>query len=208
LFIGIAFAIHRRLGKNETRLKKSQIAYFVVTGFSYMCMEIGLIGKYDLFLGNPLYSMALITAVFLLANGLGSLWVDRLSKRFPLEFMAGAALATTLFTIVTAETIIPHFIGLGLAAKIPLVLVLILPVGVALGMFFPYAVGMKKDEPTFNVSSAYGFSVLSSVLGGAYALAVMMNIGYRNLLLHSAVGYVLLLAGIFVSHRLLKNKVF
>jgi len=192
LLILVAFGINRWIGKRDQRLKKTQIAYFVVTGFAYMCIEMGLIGKYDLFLGNPLYSMALITAAFLLWNGLGSLCVGWVRKRFSLEVLAGAALVMTLLSVLTTETVVPQLIGLGLAAKIPLVMVLIFPVGFLLGMFFPYGVSMNEDQPTFNVPSAYAFSVLSSVLGGAYALAVMMNVGYRNLLLHSAACYALL----------------
>jgi predicted MFS family arabinose efflux permease len=207
LLVAFAFAIHRRIEKRDHRLKTKHIAYFVVTGFAYMCVEMGLIGKYDLFLGNPLYSMALISAVFLFSNGMGSLSVGWVRKRFPLYAVAGAALLATLFTLVTADLIIPRLIGLELAAKIPIVVLLIMPIGFVLGMFFPYAVSQNEDDPTFNVSSAYGFSVLSSVLGGTYSLAVMMNLGYRSLLLHSAVCYSLMAVVIFLYRRSLKSKV-
>jgi hypothetical protein len=74
-------------------------------------------------------------------------------------------------------------------------------------MFFPYYIALHKDDPTFNVSTAYGFSVLSSVLGGAYSLAVMVNIGYRVLLLHAVACYALIAIGVMISRLWSKKSI-
>ncbi len=56
-------------------------AWFLGSGVAYMLAQIGLMAKLELFMGKPLYSISVVLAAFLLANGLGSAFVERREKQ-------------------------------------------------------------------------------------------------------------------------------
>ncbi|HEX2660191.1 MAG TPA: hypothetical protein VHU40_18035, partial [Polyangia bacterium] len=75
LFGVIAAAVMALVGlrrDRERRVPWPWVAYFFASGVSYMCVEIGLIAKTELFLGSPLYAVAVMLALFLASNGLGA----------------------------------------------------------------------------------------------------------------------------------------
>ena len=50
--------------------------FFASLGFAFMLIEVGLMQKFVLFLGNPLYSLSIVLATLLLSAGTGSALVD------------------------------------------------------------------------------------------------------------------------------------
>ncbi len=55
------------------RFRWGYILYFACLGFGYMLIEIPLIQKFILFLGQPLYAIAVILSSLLIFSGIGSL---------------------------------------------------------------------------------------------------------------------------------------
>ncbi|MCC6802258.1 MAG: hypothetical protein IT319_05190, partial [Anaerolineae bacterium] len=86
----------------EARVSRQQrwliIAYAMLIGAGFMLVEIPLIQRFQLLLGQPILSLAVVLATLLLAGGLGSL----VSQRWAAEQLAGRM----------------RFVGVGIAALV------------------------------------------------------------------------------------------
>ncbi len=205
LFGGLAFAaillfVLRKRG--DRRLPPWLVGYFLLTGVCYMTAQIGLMAKLELFMGRPLYAIAVVLAAFLLMNGAGSAWVGRRTDegRAPrVAWLALAAAAATVLTLALADGVLVHLLWLPPLLKAPLAFAALAPLAFVLGAFYPTGVGMAVDrglQP--QVPFTFGLATLSSVLGSTYAMIEVINIGFRAMVAHSIVGYLALalLAGL------------
>jgi len=199
----IALACLRR----SSRPPIATLAYLLITGFCYLLVEIVFMARLELFLQDLLVSMATTLSVFLLASGVGSslsrVFAGRVSMRvFP--FFVALLVAGSVFSL---DFVIHHLLALPLFLRIVVVVMLILPVGVCLGMFYPLAVaGLVRHGFENAVPITYGISTLSSVVGATYAMTMMLEIGYSQLLYQAAVGYatlglVVLLYSVFAGQN-------
>ncbi len=180
------------------RLPAWLAGYFMLTGVAYMFVQIGLMAKLELFMGNPLYSIATVLAAYLMANGLGSAWVGRrtLAGRpvSPLVPAAGAALAVPLTLLVVDQGLL-HLLGLPTAVKAPLAVIALLPLGFCLGMFYPVGVSMTERRGLRQlVPKTFGLATLSSMLGATWAIVAVIDQGFRAVILQAAVMYMVLAA--------------
>lgn len=167
--------------------------YLLITGFCYMLIEITLIARLELFLGNPLLSMSLLLCVFLLSNGLGSRFFENLNKRINMEFLPLVATVAIFITLYAMESVITRFIGFPLAAKIPMTIILIAPTAFCLGLFYPYAVTwLNERNKVQTIPITYGLSTLSSVAGATYAMTMIINFGYTRIIYQAIVAYLML----------------
>jgi hypothetical protein len=171
--------------------------YLLISGIAYMVCEVVFIGKLELFLDNPLYSMALLISVFLGTNGLGSIAVKRVSRVISMRVypivVAGVVLVSLVFAALANQYLLAsHFV-----LKIVLAIVFIAPVGFCLGVFYPYAVlWLDRSGHARAIPVTYGISTLSSVMGATYAMTLIINIGYSAVLVQAALAYAAL--GLFL----------
>jgi hypothetical protein len=78
-----------------------------------------------------------------------------------------------------------------------LAVVVIVPVGVVLGMFYPCAVNaLVKAGRETAVPVTYGISTLSSVIGATYAMTMMIDYGFTALIWQAV--YVYLATGVLI----------
>ncbi|MCC6157054.1 MAG: hypothetical protein IT350_03315 [Deltaproteobacteria bacterium] len=174
--------------------------YLVITGFCYMLVEIALLGKLDLFLENPLYSMALLLSLFLLTNAAGSMLYGRYGSRLPMNVMPLIMAAISFAGLYAMETMIGARIGMPLPLKILLTALALAPVGAGLGLFYPHVVTeLTRTGRADAVPVTYGLSTLSSVAGATYAMTLVINIGYASLVYQAIIGYaaLALMLGVF-----------
>jgi len=159
-------------------------AYFAGLGLGYLAIEMALIQKFALLLGHPNYALSVVLAGLLLATGLGSLLSERLLTAFgQLRFVA---YALGVLVLVEGWLLFPQ---LGFVAAYPLparagvVLLLIGPIGLLLGVFFPVGlVRLKAEAPAF-VPWAWGVNGIFSVLAPILGVAVSVTFGGDMLLL-------------------------
>ncbi len=191
------------------RLPPSILVYLLLTGFCYMLVQVAYIAKLELFLQNPLVSMAAVVSIFLLTSGLGSLTFRRVAGRIGMRlfpFMVAAIVGASVFLL---EFMLSHLLGLPLGMKLVLAAAAIAPAGICLGMFYPYAVsrlvGHGRDS---SVAITYGISTLSSVIGATYAMSMMLEFGFNALLLqgvfmYAALGVLVVLYGAAARENML-----
>jgi hypothetical protein len=173
------------------RLEKSAfprvfVLYFALIGFAYLFVEIPLIQKYILFLGQPSYAMSAVLFTLLLFSGLGSAQ----EKRFPLK-LALALLSLLLFVIpMLASKLFELTLGLPFWARMLLTVALLAPVGFLMGVPFP--AGIRRLESSgFSASIAWMWAVngSASVISAVLAALLALTFGFSWVLALGALCY-------------------
>ncbi|HXJ19532.1 MAG TPA: hypothetical protein VMT03_04795 [Polyangia bacterium] len=188
-FAGLGSGLRRG---RERRVPWPWALYFLASGLSYMCVEIGLIAKAELFLGNPLYTVAVLLALFLASNGLGAYLQDRLRLfRGPLTLVP-AAVAAIAWGVLATRLCNARLLSLPLPLKIVCVALSVAPAGTFLGMFYPFGVErVVQDGRREAVPATYAMATMSSVWGAAWAMTAVTNLGFSTVILLGAAGYLL-----------------
>lgn len=177
-------------GGRERRVPWAWGLYFLVSGISYMCVEIGLIAKTELFLGNPLYTTAVVLALFLAASGAGAYWQDRLRLFQRPTMIVPPAVAAIAWGVLGTHLCNAHLLGLPLPLKIVCAALAIAPAGIFLGMVYPFGVGrLVQAGQRAAVPGTYAVATLSSVWGAAWAMTAITNLGFSIVILLGAAGY-------------------
>lgn len=197
-----AFSLRARGGK---RMPAWLAGWFLGTGLCYMQAQIGLMAKLELLLGRPLYSIAVVLAAFLLANGAGSAWVQRRTDAGRPPGLLGpcvAAAAAVPLTLLLVDALSIHALGLPTLLKVPVALASVAPLAFVLGMFYPLGVRMAVERGLGTlVPMTFGLATLSSVVGSTWAMVAVINLGFRLVVLQALLGYLLLAAIVAVFGR-------
>src|ERR1700726_4354633 len=150
------------------------LAYFCAIGMGFMLIEISQMQRLMVFLGHPVYGLAVVLFTILLFSGIGSTSVDAHYAR------PGAVIARTmalLTTLVVAGLLTPLLITWARSAatdvRILLSVLLLAPPAFCMGMMFPLGLSIWRRHaellPFFW--SANGItSMLASVLGMALSI--------------------------------------
>ena len=169
--------------------------YFIAIGLGYIMVEIAFIQRFVLFLGYPTYALTVVVFLMLLSSGLGSL-ASR--KWFSDPTRVAAALVFIAAALLVYVFAMPHLleamIGLSFAAKLAMSLVLLAPLGFAMGMPFPSglrALSSDTSETTHGaVEWAWAMNAASSVLGSVLAIVIAIQFGLTVTLACGAAAYV------------------
>ncbi len=178
------------------RGKVSIVLYFLCLGIGYVLIEIGLIGKYLLCLGNTNVSVAVLITGMLLFSGMGSY----VSARFvpqagrAMVFVCVSLVAILLFYYFCLDPLL-HFVGMyPYWVRILACLLLLFPLAFLMG--FPFALGMatlaELGKEEFFVW-AWGINGSFSVVGSALAPLLSVVFGLSSILFISAAAYLVAL---------------
>jgi hypothetical protein len=183
LFVGLA-------RERERRVPAPWVLYFFTAGVSYMCVELGLIAKIELFLGSPLYAVAVILALFLASNGLGAYLQDRLRVFRGAPTLVLPAVAAIAWGVFATELCKERLLSLPLPLKFVCVALCVVPAGTFLGMFYPFGVErVVAGGRRAAVPATYALATLSSVWGSSWAMTAVTNVGFSAVILLGAAGY-------------------
>jgi hypothetical protein len=196
--------------KRKIRSKISSMTvffYFGLIGMSFIFLEITLIQKFILFLGHPVYSMALIIFALLFSSGTGSLLSKKIlgqdeMKKVKIVFLLSA------FIIITYSLVLPFFftvlIGSNIILKLFVSFSMIFPLGFLMGFPFPTGIRLLKNERTKVIPWAWATNAFSSVVNSVAALVVAFWGGYTLVMIIAASGY--LIAPLFLGFSNHRNK--
>jgi spermidine synthase len=120
------------------------LGYFMCLGLGYILVEIGFMQKFVLFLGHPIYALAVVLATLLAASGAGSALSGWGSVRFGTRgFVVRAvlALAGVLALYALGLTALFHrLLGLPIGLRVLVAVGLIAPPGILMGVLLPTGV--------------------------------------------------------------------
>lgn len=180
----------------------SSLAYFAALGFGFITIEMTLLGRFSLFLGQPVHTYAVVLASLLVSTGIGSLLSGHLTSR-PVQLQRIIVLLLlTLF--LTAALIQPLFdAALGVASWMRLVLVVVVlsPLGVLLGMPFPAALRLVADRAPALVPWVWGVNGFFTVIGTVCSVIIAMTFGMTAALATGAGCYLCALGAIASASR-------
>jgi hypothetical protein len=199
LFVGllsIVLIAVTYLGKSR-RLPPATLVYLLGTGFCYLLVEVVFIAKLELFMQDPLVSMATVLSIFLLTSGIGSLLFDKVAGLLRMSLFPFGVAALVFGSIFALNLLNERLLGLPLILRVAVAGATMAPVGLCLGLFYPFAVlSLVRHSRENAVPITYGISTLASVIGATYAMTMIINFGSDHLLREAAIGYALL--GAFV----------
>jgi spermidine synthase len=176
-------AAYRRSGLGVPDAK-AFTAYFAAIGFAFMLVEIALIQKSVLFLGDPMHALTVILATILVGAGFGSFLHGRLAMRTDLLVMRGGA-ALIGMIVVMAFALTPIFqalIAIPFAARVAVIVVLLLVPSVLMGLFMPAGLQALRNERSDFVPWAWGINGCTSVFGSVAAILIALVHGFSMVL--------------------------
>lgn len=176
----------------RTGAKARAAAYFLLIGLAFLFIEIAFIQRFVLFLGHPLYALAVVLAAFLVFAGLGSGASAWLAARRPADALGLAVLAIAALTLGHVWLLPPVFEALGglaVVAKIALAVILIAPLAFAMGMPFPIVLARLRETMPDFVPWAWGVNGAASVLAAVLAALLAMAFGFGTVALLALVCY-------------------
>jgi spermidine synthase len=172
-------------------------AYFLAIGVAFMFGEISLIQRMSLFLGHPIYGLAIVLFGLILATGLGSLISDRLMRP------SAAALMAWPLALAAYVATLPIWIGSVLDAtetgplleRAVVCLLTIGPAGVLMGLMFPAGMRLCGRLDQRMTPWLWAVNGAAGVLASGIAVLVSIETSLNHALWVGATGYALL-AGI------------
>jgi hypothetical protein len=179
-------------GQRTARLPLRQLVYFVWVGLGFILVEVVLIQRLHLYLGHPVYSLA-VTLVSLLAfSGLGSACTTRWTHA-RLARSVIAACAAALLLIVAYDGFWPFFLsqtlGMSLTWRVALAVLSLLPIGIVMGMPYPLGLRAVSGEHPDGLPWVWAVNAAASVLGSILAFALAMALGFRMVFLLGGLCY-------------------
>jgi hypothetical protein len=169
------------------------ILYFAGLGLGYLLLQMWLIDKVALLLGDRIAAFAVVLAGMLVFSGIGSLYAGRVEVS-PARAVRIACLAILLWSalaIAFAEPVLTAALGLPLPAKIMAVLLSLAPLAIALGMPFPLGLGAFDGERAAFLPWAWALNGAFSVIATPLANLLALSEGLRTLLLTGCALYVM-----------------
>ncbi len=173
------------------------LGYFAALGLGYIMVEIALLQRFLLFLGQPIYTYAVILAGLLIFSGVGSWIAGRMNQTHSLRRSLVIALAAIAMAALITPPVFQFFLGYALGVRVAISLLLVAPLGLALGMPFPLGLRLASAQATSIGAWAWGVNGFFTVIGTVLALILGMIFGFRMVLLLAALCYAgaLLVAG-------------
>ncbi len=156
------------------------LVYFAGLGLGFITIEMVFLLRFTLFLGEPVYTFAVILASLLLFTGTGSFAAERFGPPRPSLAAAilGAAIISAVVTMLALPWVFSASLGLALGWRVMIAVVLVAPTGFLIGMPFPIGLRILQDGAPALVPWAWGVNAFSTVIGSALALLIAMAWGF------------------------------
>jgi spermidine synthase len=183
VFVLLPLLAFRREALRERRLCKLRVlVYFLCLGTGFILIEIGFMQRFVLFLGHPIYALAVVLATLLVSSGVGSALSTRGAARFGLRgFARRTVVALVALLVGYGLALSPLFhalIGMALPARVALAVPLVAAPGLLMGMLLPTGVRAASGLGAEVVPWAWGLNGAGSVVGSIAAILLSMNYGF------------------------------
>jgi hypothetical protein len=161
------------------------LAYFGALGIGYLFVEIPLMQRFIVLLGQPVYAFAVVLCGLLTFSGLGSWLAPRLPLRPTLVVLVGLILVYPAGLPLAFQGLL----SLPLAARGLGALALLAPVGLLLGVPFPGGVALFARRAPDLIAWAWAVNGCLSVVSSVLAAMVAVTAGFSAVLAGAALAY-------------------
>jgi hypothetical protein len=165
----------------------ASVVYFACLGFGFIAVELALLQNLTLLLGHPIFTLAILLFTLLAAGGVGS-------AVSPIVAPRTACLAVAVLGAIEAiglPRLVPMLLPLTLWARMAVAVVLVAPLGLAMGVPFPRGLqstgrGSLPPPPFY-----WGLNGVMSVVGSVTTVFVALTWGFQAAMLIGCACYVL-----------------
>lgn len=165
--------------------------YFAGIGVAFIFVEIAMIQKLTLLLGQPLYSIVVTLFSILVFTGIGSFvsaaWLRGgvwRARAVPI----GIAIVTVAI-VVFGDRIVATFIAEDFTVRALVAAGMIAPLALLLGMPFAHGIALLRQASPQFVPWAWAVNGSATVVGSVVTVIVSMNFGFRAVLLAAVAIY-------------------
>jgi len=179
------------------------LLYFACLGYGFLMIEIPLLQRFILFLGYPVYALAVVLFAVLFFSGLGSLIAGRVTgalHRTLAPVVAGIVLLSLVY-VVALPPVIGQFLGAPIGVRILVTVLLLAPIGTLLGMAYPLGIGILRGFGEGLVPWAWGMNGVMSVVASVSAVFIGSRIGFTAVFLTGVAAYIVGIAAIALAVR-------
>jgi predicted membrane-bound spermidine synthase len=165
----------------------ASVGYFACLGLGFITVELVLLQNLTLLLGHPIFTLSILLFALLLAGGFGS----AMSRYVPGRRACLAVAALGVIWALALPRVVPMLLPLPLAARVGIAIMIILPIGLAMGIPFPR--GLRKagqgalPAPPFY----WGLNGVMSVVGSVGTVAIALMSGFQAAMLAGSGCYAL-----------------
>jgi hypothetical protein len=186
--------VRKRALTTRVKDKLSYLLYFACLGAGFIIVEIAMIQKFILFLGHPVYALAVVLFSLLTFSAAGSYLTGRFEEDRLARSLKRLLVAVSGLVVLYILVIPPVFYGLvhlPLPARIVIAVLLMAPLAILMGMPMPTGIRMLALSSPELVPWAWGVNGATSVMGSVAALVIAILTGFNEALVVGAGIYLL-----------------
>ena len=203
LVVAPLLLFRKQVLRENRRPKLLTLCFFLSLGLAFILVEIGLMQRFVLFLGHPIYSLAVVLSTLLAASGVGSALSHLGVRRWGARGSIVRAIATLALLLLCysflLDSVFRTFLGAHLGVRIAISVFLVFLPGVFMGTLLPCGIRVCHSIGGELVPWAWGLNGATSVVGSILAVFVSMNVGFTGVLMTGTVAYAV--GALFVPRR-------
>jgi len=189
----IAIAFPTILSLKKRSFAVSIWLYFSFLGLAYMLVEVALIQRSILVVGNPIMSSAVIIGAILCFSAIGSYYSSYLQFKKGLYLALFGITFFILMLILLGDNITSLLVGLPFIFRIALLVILVAPLSLLMGIVFPLGMRYLHTNNSEQIPIAWGVNGFFSVLAAPVATIIAVEKGFSIVFALSAMLYFLCL---------------
>ena len=204
VILTIVVPLRGAIRHSSSALIAAGTAYFSLLGMGFMFAEIALLQYFSVYLGHPIYSLAVCLFSVILATGLGSLASGRIKA------------TTATLTIVWAVVVGAYLFGLPFwltdlfqattgrvsSVRILVTLAVVMPLAFVLGFGFPTGMKLVQAVDSGPTSWFWGMNGAAGVLASVLAVMLSLAYGIHVTLFAAAISYLCVIPAALALVRL------
>jgi predicted membrane-bound spermidine synthase len=163
------------------------LVYFAALGFGFIAVELALLQHMTLLVGHPIYTLSVLLFTLLAFGGIGA----ALSPRWPMWKACVAVAVIGAIEALALPKLVPALLWLPLWGRIAVAIVLIAPLGLAMGMPFPRGLRETGQGSLPAPPFYWGLNGIMSVIGSVTTVFVALMAGFQAAMLMGSVCYLL-----------------
>src|SRR6266446_7038289 len=162
------------------------LIYFAALGFGFIAVELALLQNLTLLVGHPIYTLSVLLFTLLAFGGIGS----ALSPRVSMWIACAAVAAIGAVEAIALPKLVPLLLPLPLWGRIAVAIVMIAPLGLAMGVPFPRGLRETGQGSLPAPPFYWGLNGIMSVIGSITTVFVALMAGFQAAMLMGSACYV------------------
>jgi hypothetical protein len=182
--LALAPAGRTKLGGKQAP-RGRMFAYFGLLGLGFLFVEIPLMQRFILFLGQPVLAFTAVLASILLFSGLGSL----ASPRLPAQRVLPLLVIAILLYPLALPLLIEALLGAPMVLRLLATGLCLAPLGFLMGLPFPSGLNWLRQRAPNMIPWAWAINGSTSVLASILAAMIALSAGFTWVLVAAALAY-------------------